>query len=110
MRIRFSTASAIMKMGWGLWLLIPFFDTFESGKVFMIMQKIAPESVWGIVIVSIAALHFYYLRYRKFYLVSKLLSAGIWICIATAFALANINSPGSITFVSIAVMEMINKE
>jgi hypothetical protein len=32
---------------WGLWVMSPFWDTFDSGTVYGNLSKLAPESFWG---------------------------------------------------------------
>jgi hypothetical protein len=41
-------ASAASLAGWGLWLLNPHYNAFELGP-YAIMQRYAPENVWGLI-------------------------------------------------------------
>jgi hypothetical protein len=38
---------AAMMIGWGSWLLVPFWDTF-SNPAYQGLKDIAPESIWGV--------------------------------------------------------------
>jgi hypothetical protein len=50
---------SITAIVWGLWLLNPYWAAFSSTPTFAIMQQIAPEDVWGILVLLLGCFLLY---------------------------------------------------
>lgn len=60
---------------WGLWLLNPFWDVFDSAPIFRLMTGLAPEWVWGLA-GSIAGLSLIICNLRRDLIG---IAAGLWL-------------------------------
>src|SRR4051794_8161211 len=82
---------------WGFWLVLPF-DTFASSPAFGVMAQLAPEMLWGGVILTIGLMQLFMVVVRRIiperpcYSERRLLvslSATVWIFIAVMFIQVN---------------------
>lgn len=84
--------SAVAMTLWGLWLLFPW-TTFNT-PAYQLMSSLAPEIVWGVVMLFIGLVQFVYvtkgnIKHRK---MSMQVASVVWIFIASNFAIARIES------------------
>jgi hypothetical protein len=105
--------SALQIFLWGLWLLLPF-DSFASSKIFMNLEKIAPEWAWGFAAVVIGA-SWVFCRNLKIRSLFALLTIMFWSVITLTYMQSNFMSTATVvypTLILIASMAFneINKE
>ena len=76
---------------WAFILVIPI-DTFGGAQAYDAMANVAGEEVWGCVFFAVAVLNLYSMIMKKFALnvIALLISSGLWMYIATAFAISDI--------------------
>ena len=76
---------------WAFILIVPI-DTFGSAKAYDAMANVAGEEVWSCVFFAVAILNLYSMIMKKFALniIALLISSGLWMYIATAFAISDI--------------------
>lgn len=79
---------------WGLWLVNPYWDTFATTSLYVPMQHIAPEIVWGSIAIIAGGLVLVMLlqgHQLRLMLAMGILSF-VWTFIAATFITANIAS------------------
>lgn len=93
------TITAVQSMLFGLWLVLPF-NTFNSGNVFDIMNQIAPESVWGILmmVLGIAQLYTVHTKRVVYRIWATRIMLPVWVIIDLSFLLSLTASSASITY------------
>lgn len=86
---------SIISMLWGLWLLAPA-ESFTTSQAFTAMAGIAPEQVWGMVILCVGALRLHALATGNWLARKSIafLAALFWIFVALMFAMSSIASTG----------------
>lgn len=89
--------SALALVLWGFWLWNPHWQTFASSKSFDAMAHIAPEWVWGSVMLAIGLLQIaaFVGEHIKIRVAACSGGAFIWTTITVMFAQANIASTGT---------------
>jgi nitrate reductase gamma subunit len=96
---------------WGLWVVNPFWNTFDPTKssVFRSMSEVAPEWVWGLVILLIGILQFVSRRTMniKFRSISSFLAMFVWITLSIFYLMGNYASPGISMYVIYTAMNYI---
>lgn len=93
---------------WGLWLLIPTWDTFNTTPSFAAMAALAPEWLWGSVIMGggllqVAMTIWGSLRLRSWATLGALLT---WGFIATMLAISNFRATGGVVYFSICFSQV----
>lgn len=85
------TAIITALLWWAFILFIPL-NTFASAKAYSAMAGIASEEVWAVVFFIIAILCLYGMIYDSYRIrqIGLILSTGIWIFIASMFAISDI--------------------
>lgn len=88
--------SGIAAIAWGVWLINPTLHTFQSSDTFATMRLIAPEWIWGVVMILVGFLQVesvlsHKISRRKH---TSFMLAVMWIFITALFAHANIASTG----------------
>jgi len=91
--------TAVQSMLFGLWLILPF-DTFSSGSVFDIMNQIAPESIWGVLMMVLGITQLYTVHTKRvFYRIwATRIMLPVWVIIDLSFLLSRTASSASITY------------
>lgn len=84
--------AVIMALIWWAFILIVPIDTFGTAKAYEAMANVAGEEVWAIGFFAVALLNLYSMIMKKFALnvIALLISSGIWVYMATAFAISDI--------------------
>lgn len=87
----FGFYSALIKMAWGIVLLLPDNTFAANPRSYTNMMVVATEMEWGIFLLIIGTLHavsvlMYNLQFR---IIMQILSVGTWLFIATQFWLSN---------------------
>lgn len=77
---------------WGVWLLNPNWATFASSPTFQVMQKIAPEWLWGsgFLLLGLSALTAQWQGWRRVEIGVTLVAAFMWGLVTVTFAVSNI--------------------
>lgn len=106
----FISASALAKIGWGIWLLL--FNVFASSHSYDAMAHFADEELWGVFMLLIGLLQFYFIIFVRINIpaikLMQYISFGIWIYIATMVTIANYQSTGVPAYFVLAVIEGLN--
>lgn len=91
--------TAVQSMLFGLWLILPF-DTFDSGSVFDIMSKIAPEVFWGVLmtILGVSQLYVVHLKRVIYRIWVTRIMLPVWLIIDLSFLLSRTASSASVTY------------
>jgi hypothetical protein len=96
---------------WGLWLLIPWWDTFGSSKVFDAMETIAPEWAWGaaMTLLGLARLTMWIkdghlIKFRRAFAVASMF---VWVLITVVYALGNPLTTGVPIYATLIIAESI---
>lgn len=105
----FGFYSALIKIAWGLVLILPDNTFAANPKSYTNMMAIATEQQWAIYLLIIGALHtlsvlIYDIRFR---ITMQILSVGTWLFIATQFWLSNPIGTGKITYGIAAIIDFI---
>lgn len=92
--------TGLAALGWGAWLLAPWWDTFGSSPSFAVFAFLGPEWAWGLLVLCLGALQLYALvrdipNWRK---TLCLLAVINWAFIATVFAVANLAATGTVIY------------
>jgi hypothetical protein len=92
--------SALAMLGWGLWVLNPFWDTFGSSISFRVMAAVAAEVAWGCGMtgLGIAQLVVLLMRSRTGRRVAAGIASITWLCISILLMLGNITSTASVIY------------
>lgn len=112
----FKLFSSLAKMLVGLWLLLPYWDTFNSAVAFSYMQYAIPnniissEATWGLFffISGICSIIGYALNKPSFYIAVRLVSNILWVFWATSILLGYIGSTGVPLYITLALFDIIN--
>jgi hypothetical protein len=96
---------AIFCVLWGFWIGNPWWVAFNSSSAFRLMNKIAPEWLWGlsIFLVGLFQLIFLFTKNLKFRLFSSLLSCFSLISLSVIFAFGNYESTATINYIVLAL-------
>lgn len=91
-QFRVIEVAVIAALVWWAFILIIPVDTFGSAKEFEAMANVAREEVWAVGFFAVALLNLYSMIMKKFALnvIALLISSGIWVYMATAFAISDI--------------------
>lgn len=83
-------------MWWAFILFIPL-ETFDSAPAYKAMANIAREEVWSIVFLIVALINLYGMICEdfKFRQAGLIISTGLWIFVATMFAISDIATTGT---------------
>jgi len=95
---------ARLTLGWGLWLLNPYIDTFNAGRGFDFMRHTLPEGIWGVIVAFVGA-RLYYGIHTKNIKLARNASFGawlLWLLIAIMIVVANPIGTGSVIYPLIA--------
>ena len=92
--------SGFAALAWGLWLLNPATDSFLSTPTFDTMKVLAPEEVWGVVMVIVGFFQVYgvvshRLSVRKH---SSIALSIMWLFITAVFAHSNLASTAVVIY------------
>jgi hypothetical protein len=92
--------SGIAALSWGIWLLIPSLDSFQSGRTFEAMAMVAPEWLWGTSMMgvgffAIQSVLAHNIRLRK---MTSLTLSIMWMFITAIFAYSNLASTAAVTY------------
>jgi hypothetical protein len=96
---------------WGLWLLVPCWDTFGSSRVFYMLETIAPEWVWGaaMALLGLARLVMWYkdghlIRFRRAFAVTSMF---VWVLLVVLYALGNLMTTGVPIYATLVIAESV---
>lgn len=82
---------ALYSLIWGLWLMLPF-ETFATNFAFAVMNKIAPEYVWGTIAATAASIKIHGLAvnhgYGQVQKSASLALVFVWLCAAISCAVS----------------------
>lgn len=98
-------ATTSIAIWWGIILILPY-DTFSEAVAYGAMSTLAPEFVWALVLLLIGFLQLYgivrdHYSFKRFTL---LFATGVWIFIATMFALGSPFNTATGTYVIIGCL------
>lgn len=84
---------AIFKIVWGIWLLLPF-ETFDGQEVYTALKSIAPETLWGALVLGLGLGHLIAIAYgtakwRRHFILAACM---FWIFISVTFSISRIGS------------------
>ena len=98
--------SAITLVIWGAWVGCPFFNAFQTSDTFHLMEKIAPEQVWGIVIllIGITKLIIMNTKYIKLRIAMSILIMFTFALLTTVYALGNWMSTAAPIYVALTIL------
>lgn len=87
-------------VAWGLWLLYPGWNSFDSTPILQAMGRLAHEETWGLVVAVLGVAQFVSagwgsVRYR--WLVAFAMSA-VWTLASATFLLSNPTSPSGVVY------------
>lgn len=84
---------ATFKIVWGIWLMLPF-STFKDLAVYDALAKVAPESAWGFIVMTLGILHLMAISSGSIFWRRALIliACMFWIFIAMAFSISRIGS------------------
>lgn len=93
-------------LGWGIWLLNPWWDTFGGSPTFAAMAQAAPEWLWGVAMALLGAAALIgmvrdRMAWRR---AAQLGLAMVWAFIAASFWQSNLPSTGSVTYPLLALV------
>ena len=97
---------SLLMVSMGAWAMNPYLDTFGASASFKVMAKIAPEFVWGAIVVFLGAGLFFYtcLSHNRFgRRVFALLCSAFWVFFGIGFILANAGAWGGIINLNIGL-------
>jgi hypothetical protein len=110
-RERVELVCSLAMAAWGLWLLIPWWDTFGSSKVFDAMETIAPEWAWGaaMTLLGLARLTMWIkdghlIKFRRAFAVASMF---VWVLITVVYALGNPLTTGVPIYATLIIAESI---
>lgn len=94
----------VVSILWGGWLILPF-DAFST-TAFRVMGQIAPEDVWGGIVLFIGLAKMFSLLAQKKRAKKYLFFASIfiWSCVAISFIAASPTAPGTPIYSLITVL------
>lgn len=90
---------------WGVWLASPFWNVFDSAHVFSWLDSVMPETVWGVLAMSVGAIMSYGLARSS----ENSLTIGAfvgflhWLIIGFGYFLGDWRSTGGITSLAMAI-------
>lgn len=103
--------SSAFKVLWGGWLLLPM-DTFGASGDFRLMRSafawqpyLAPEAIWGLLLVGLGLNHIHALATRRFRMRRRAvrIGAGIWSAVAVLVFAASPGGPGLVVYGMLAL-------
>lgn len=96
--------SGLLMFGWGFQLLLPW-STFSTSPGYMAMSLIAPEPVWGGVLiwVGFTQIGSYLLQHWRVRLASTLGAAMIWAFLAVLFVISNPYGTSIVMYPGVAI-------
>jgi hypothetical protein len=105
----FGFYSGLIKVAWGIVLLLPDNTLAANPKSYANMMAVATEQQWAIYLLIVGMLHtvsifFYDLRFR---IPMQIISVGTWLFIATQFWISNPIGTGKITYGIAAIIDFI---
>lgn len=88
---------------WAFILLLPY-DTFTTSTSYSAMNSLASEEIWGAGILVIATINLVGLAksHKRIRMIGLLLAMALWIFVATMFAVSNLLTTATGTYVIIA--------
>jgi len=91
---------SITAVAWGIWVLNPFWDAFASSPTFSVMQKIAPEDIWGVLglLLGGSLLYGSIRQYRPVMRWSTLGLCLFWLIVTISVGISNVKGPGLIAY------------
>lgn len=100
--------SALALIGWGFWLLAPWWETFNSSPSFQAMAYVAPEWVWGatVAILGLCQMAAFVGEHRNVRIATALGGVFIWSSVSLMFGLGNIASTGAIAYALFALSSL----
>jgi len=112
----FPAFSASAKLLWGLLLVNPYVDTFESSQSYSAMAHLffwvntqTSELLWGLTLIVMSLCHLYTIvgKYSKARFVCDHISMGFWLFIGAVFFFANKSGLGPYFYWFIGIYEFI---
>lgn len=90
---------------WGIILVLPF-NTFGISDSYEAMEALAPESFWGVFMIGMGFSHLLSMTYNLSRLkrFTLLIATGVWIFIASMFAIGNPMNTATGTYAIIGVL------
>jgi hypothetical protein len=86
---------------WGLWIAIPYWDTFYTSSVYANLSRIPiPENIQGIIVmcVGLAVMYGVFFGSTRVRKLTTFWAACIWMFLSAMFILANFKSTATITY------------
>jgi hypothetical protein len=98
--------SAITLIIWGVWVGCPFFDSFQVSNVFHMMEKVAPEWLWGtfILLLGITKLLIMNTKYMKLRIVVAVLIMLTFSILSVFYALGNWMSTAAPMYIAFTIL------
>lgn len=91
---------------WGLWLAIPYWDTFKTTPTFLALQQLPiPEDIQGLIImtVGLTVLVALLIEYNTLRIRATFAAMLIWLFLSAMFIGANVRSTATITYPILAL-------
>lgn len=79
---------------WGLWVINPYFNTFDSAPIFGIMRDVAPEPIWGFAffITGLTGMIFFKTELLKIRLATNTMSMFLFITLSILMGVSDIRN------------------
>ncbi len=96
--------SIIASISWGAWVINPAWDTFGSSPTFRIIASLAPEPVWGALVLwlGVSQLISLLLDMRRHRVIFNSISCMTWMGMAATFWFTNYQATASVLYPCIA--------
>lgn len=106
MKKPFEFVSALTLILWGSWVSAPWFNSFQVSNVFNMMEKVAPEFVWGafVLLLGIIKVVILHTKYIKLRIAISILVMFTFSLLTTFYALGNWMSTAAPMYLSFTVI------
>lgn len=94
-----------MTFWWGVWVASPFWDAFDRVEVYNGLQRLLPESVWGLIAIIVGVTMLYGGVVSSYKAMSRAVRFGFyfWILVSIYYWLGDWHSTGGVVMSSIAI-------
>lgn len=92
----------------GIWLLIPYWDTFESARGFTAMADVAPENWWGSLFLLVSGMHLWgtLTQARRTRIWAAFIALFVWSVVSLGFLQSNVAGLAGPTFAIFALLSL----
>lgn len=108
-KCRLEFLCAVFAIWWGIWVANPWWDAFATSTSFAWMARIAPEYVWGLLMLGAGALQLLicFTQQPELHIGVSILNLAVWLLVDVALAKGNWHSTAVVIYTFFVMLQTL---